>query len=81
MQESRSFLANMDCHALLELSITRCPYCQTPEHLALARTSVTQSAAPPKHLALKGANPRTPGQPQGHTPVDKSHADLEVKPQ
>ena len=81
MQESRSVLANMDCHALLELYITRCPYCQTPEHPVLARMSVTQSAAPPKHLALKGANPRTPGRPQGHTPVDKPHADLEVKPQ
>ena len=81
MQESRSVLASMDCHALLELYIARCPYCQTPEHPALARTSVTQAAASPPHLALKGASPRTPGQPQGHTPADDPHADLEVKPQ
>lgn len=80
MQESWSVLANTDCHALLEHYISRCPYCQTPEHTALARTSVTQSAAPPPHLALKGANPRTPRQPQEQTPVDKPHAEMDVKP-
>ena len=35
-----------------------------------AGTPVTQAAAIPPHLALTGANPSPPGQPQEKTPVD-----------
>jgi len=42
---------------------------------------VTQAAAPPPHLALTGANPSPPGQPQELTPVDDPHAEVEIKPQ
>ena len=33
------------------------------------------------HLALTGADPSPPGQPQEQTPVDKLHAEVEIKPQ
>ena len=46
-----------------------------------ARTPVTQTATPLPHLALTGANPSPPGQPQEQTPVDDPHAEVEVKPQ
>ena len=42
---------------------------------------MSQAAAPPPHLALKGANPSPPGQPQEQTPVDNPHAEMEIKPQ
>jgi len=42
---------------------------------------VTKAAAPPPHLALTGANPIPPGQPQEQTPVDDPHAEVEIKPQ
>ena len=42
---------------------------------------MTQAAAPPPHLALTGANPSPPGQPQEQTLVDDPHAEVEVKPQ
>ena len=42
---------------------------------------MTQAAAPPPHLALTGANPSPPGQPQEQTPVDDPHAEVEIKPQ
>ena len=42
---------------------------------------MTQAAAPPPHLALTGANPIPPGQPQEQTPVDDPHAEVEIKPQ
>jgi len=42
---------------------------------------VTQAAAPPPQLALTGANPRSPGQPQEQTAVDDPHAEVERKPQ
>jgi len=35
----------------------------------------------PPHLALTGANPSPPGQPQEQTPVDDPHAEVEIKPQ
>ena len=41
----------------------------------------TQAAAPPPGLALTGANPSPPGQPQEQTPVDDPHAEVEIKPQ
>ena len=50
------------------------------EYLML-RTPVTQAAAPPPHLALTGANPSPPGQPQKQTPVEDPHAEEEIKPQ
>ena len=42
---------------------------------------MTQAAAPPPHLALTGANPSPPGQPQEQTPVDNPHVEVEIKPQ
>ena len=41
---------------------------------------MTQAVAPP-HLALTGANPSPPGQPQAQTPVDDPHVEVEIKPQ
>ena len=42
---------------------------------------MTPGAASPAHLALTGANPNPPGQPQEQTPVDDPHAEVEIKPQ
>ena len=42
---------------------------------------MTQAAAPPPHLALTGANPSPPGQPQEQTQVDNPHLEVEIKPQ
>jgi len=42
---------------------------------------VTQAATPPPHLALRGANPTPPGQPQEQIPVDNPLAEVEIKPQ
>ena len=42
---------------------------------------MTQAAVPPPHLALTGANPSPPGQPQEQTPFDKPYAEVEIKPQ
>ena len=42
---------------------------------------MTQAAAPPPHLALTGANPSPPGQPQEQTPEDNPQVEVEVKPQ
>ena len=42
---------------------------------------MTQAAAPPAHLALTGANPNPPGQPQEQTPGDNLHAKVEIKTQ
>ena len=42
---------------------------------------MTQAAESLPHLALKGANPSPPGQPQEQTPVDNPHAEMEIKPQ
>ena len=66
---------------LLEHYISCCPSCQLPWVPAAARTSATQAAAPPPHLALTGANPSPPGQPQEQTPVDDPHVEVEIKPQ
>ncbi|XP_065772927.1 uncharacterized protein CXorf51A-like [Muntiacus reevesi] len=41
-------------------------------------TPVTQTAAPPLHLALTGANPSPPGQLQKQSPVDNPHAVVEI---
>ena len=53
----------------------------SPEYLVLPEPLATQAAAPPPHLALTGANPSPPGQPQEQTPVDDPHAEVEIKPQ
>ena len=42
---------------------------------------MTQAAAPPPGLALPGASPSPPGQPQEQTPVDDPHVEVEIKPQ
>jgi len=47
----------------------------------VARTPETQAAAPPPPLALTGANPSPPGQPQEQTPVDDPSAEVEIQPQ
>ena len=47
----------------------------------LPEPPVTQAAAPPPHLALTGANPSPPGQPQEQTPVNDPHVEMEIKPQ
>ena len=40
---------------------------------------MTKATAPPPHLALTGANPSPPGQPQKQTPVDDPLAEVEIK--
>ena len=47
----------------------------------MVRTPVTQTAVPLPHLALTEANLSPLGQPQEQTPVDKPHAEVEIKPQ
>ena len=42
---------------------------------------MTKAAVPPLHLALTGANSNPPGQPQEQSPVDKPHAEVDIKPQ
>ena len=79
-QEYWSILANTGCHTLLEHYISCCSSLQLPWVPGAARTPVTQAAAPPPHLAFTEANPSPPGQPQGQTPVDDPHAEVEIKP-
>ena len=79
-KEYWSVLANTGCHTLLEHCISCCPSLQLPWVPGAARTPVTQAAAPPPHLAFTEANPSPPGQPQGQTPVDDPHAEVEIKP-
>ena len=67
--------------ALLEHYISYCCSCQLLSVPGTARTPVTQAAALPLHLALTGANPSPPGEPQEQTPVDNPHAEVEIKPQ
>ena len=72
-------LANTGCHTLLEHYISCFPNCKRPWVLGAARTPETQAAAPPPHLALTGANPSPPGQPQEQTPVDDPYAEVKIK--
>ena len=74
-------LASTGCHTLLEHYIPCCPSCQLPWVSGAARTPATQAAAPPPHVALTGANPSPPGQPQEQTTEDDSQAEVEIKPQ
>ena len=80
-QEYWSVLAKAGCHTLLKHYISCCPGRQLPWVPGAARTSATQVAAPPPHLALTGANPSPPWQPQEQTPVDDPHVKVEIKPQ
>ena len=61
--------------------MSRCPSCQLPRVPVDSRTPVTQAALPPPHLALTGADPNPPGQPQDLTLVDDPHLEMEIKPQ
>ena len=68
-----SELANTGCHTFIEDYMSYCPshhHSTTPRVPGAARTSETQAAAPPPHLALTGADPSPPGKPQKQTPVD-----------
>ena len=40
---------------------------------------MTQAAAPPPHLALTGANPSPPEQPQEQIPLADPHVEVEIK--
>ena len=80
-QEYWSVLDNTGCHPLLEHCISCCPSRKPPWGPGAARAPETQAAAPPLHLALTGAKPSPPGQPQEQTPVDDPHAEVEIKPQ
>ena len=53
----------------------------SPEYLVWPESLWTQAAAPPPQLALTGAEPSRPGQPQEQTTVDEPYAEVEVKPQ
>ena len=63
----------------LEHCISCCPSCQPPWVPGAARTPATQAAAPSPHLALTGANPNPPGQPQEQTPGSDPHVEVEKK--
>ena len=80
-QEYWSILANTGCHTLLEHHIPCCPSRQPPWEPGAARTTETQAAKPPPHLALTGAKPSPPGQPQEQTPEHDPHAEVGIKPQ
>ena len=80
-QEYWSVLANTGCQTLLEHYISDCSSHQLSWVLIAARTLVTQAAAPPPLLALTGANPSPPGQPQEQSPVDDPHVEVEIKTQ
>ena len=66
--QARLLERNTGCHTLLEHCISCCPSRQLPRVPGAARTPATQAAAPPPHLALTGANPSPPGQPQELNP-------------
>ena len=80
-QEYWDVLANTGCHTFQSTVFPAALAANSPEYLVLARTPATQAAVPPLHLALTGANPSPPGQPQEQTPVDNPHAEVEIKPQ
>ena len=56
-----------------------CP--PTPLSTWCCQNSCDPAATPLPRLALTGANPSPPGQPQEQTPVDDPHAEVEIKPQ
>ena len=59
--------------------ISCCPSRQHPWVSGAARTPMTQAAAPPPHLALTGANPSPPEQPQEQIPMADPHVEVEIK--
>ena len=67
-QEYWSILANTGCNTLLEHYISCCPSHQSLLSTWCLKTPATQAAAPPPHLAPKGANSSPPGQPQELNP-------------
>ena len=69
-QEYWSLLANTGCHTLLEHYISCCPSLQLLWVTGAARTPASKAAATSPHLAITGANPSPPGQPQEQTPAD-----------
>ena len=77
-QEHWSVLANIGYHTLLEHCIYCCPSFQLSWVLGAARNPVTQAAVPPPLLALTGADPRPPGQPQEQTQVDDPCTKVEI---
>ena len=80
-QKYWSVLANTCCHTLLEHYISCCPSRQLPWVPGAARTPETQTAAPPPHLALTGADPSPLRQPQEQIPVDDPYPEVEIKSQ
>ena len=76
-----SILASTGCHTLLEHYISCCPSHKLPCVPGTSRTAATQAVAPSLHLALTGADPNPPKQPQRQTPVNDPHAEVEIKPQ
>ena len=73
--------AGVGCHTFPEHYVSCYPSCQLPWAPSAARATATYATAPPPHLALTGEAPRPPGKPQEQTPVDNSHAEVEIKPQ
>ena len=80
-QEYWSVLANTGHHTLLEHYISCCPSHQLPWVPGAARTPAIQCAAPLPHLALTGANPSPPGQPQELNPSGRPTCKCGIKPQ
>ena len=76
-----SILANTGCHSFWSTIISCCPSLHLSWVPGAAKTPETQAVAPPPHLALTGANPGSPRQPQEQTPVDDPHAEVAIKPQ
>ena len=79
-QEYWSVLANTGCHILLEHCISCCPRCQLSTCCCQnpCDPSSCTTSTPGPH---KGTHPSPPRQPQEQTPVDKPHAEVEIKPQ
>jgi len=73
-------LEHIGCHVLLENYISCYPSRQLPWVLGAFRCPATQAAASPPLLALTGATPSPPGQPQERTSVNSVHAKVEIKP-
>ena len=57
------------------------PQLPTSPNTWCSQNTCNPSSSPPPHLALTGANPSPPGQPQEQTPMDDPHAEVEIKPQ
>ena len=73
-------LERIGSHAPLANYISCYPSRQLPWVLGAFRSPATQATASPSLLALTGATPSPPGQPQAWTSVDSGHAEVEIKP-